>query len=327
MRAASFAVATMVATILLSTACAVRKVAPISAAQYNMDRQAINAVNAGDGDFELKALRAKLDTNPGDLTSRLELAHRYQQLGFFEVAIEHCRLACERAPDSDNAHIALARALRADDRAAEGAKVLSDYAARHDGSVSVWAWLGLMEDAAGQWKAGEAAHRKALALAPDRDDLHNNLGYCLLKQNKKKEAIEEFQAALKINPKSVVASNNLAAALGSSSKKEAVERLQSVTDPASAHSNMAAVLIEAGQYEEARKEIDLALSYNRQHSAALSNLALVSQLDGQPAQVKLPVRAEGSWARMSHAWHRLWGRSESSEDRTTENSGTTASSR
>jgi tetratricopeptide (TPR) repeat protein len=288
-------------------------------------------VNTGDGDFQLKELRAKLDANPGDLATRLELAHRYQQLGFYEVAIEHCRLACERAPDSDNAHIALAKALRDNGRAAEGAKVLADYAEHHAGNVSVWAWLGLMEDAAGQWKAGEAAHRKALALAPDHDDLHNNLGYCLLKQNRKKEAIGEFQAALKINPKSIVASNNLAAALGSSSKKEAVERLQSVTDPASAHNNMAAVLIEAGQYEEARREIDLALSYNRQHSAALSNLALVSQLDGQPAQVKLPVRTEGRRARMAHAWHRLWGGSEPANQitagRATENSGTTASSR
>lgn len=307
-----------------TASCAARRtVAPLSAAQTNMDRQAVNAVDAGDGDYELKVLRAKLDANPADLATRLELAHRYQQLGFFEVAIEHCRLACERAPDSDEAHIALAKALRDDNRPAEGAKVLADYTVKHDGSVSVWAWLGLMHDAAGEWKAGEAAHRKALAMAPARDDLHNNLGYCLLRQNRKKEAIEEFREALKINPKSVVASNNLAAALGSASKKEAVERLQSVTDPASAHSNMAAVLIEAGQYDEARKEIDLALSYNRQHSAALSNLALVSQLDGQPAEVKRQVSSEGRWARM---WRHLWGQ-KTPADGTTENSGTTASSR
>jgi protein O-GlcNAc transferase len=298
-------------------------VLPVSAQQYNMDRQAINAVNAGDGDYELKVLRARLDANPGDLNARLELAHRYQKLGFFEVAIEHCRLACERAPDSDDAHIALAKTLRDDGRASEGARGLAAYAAHHQGSPSVWAWLGLIHDVAGEWSAGEAAHRKALALAPGRDDLHNNLGYCLLKQNRKKEAIVEFREALRINPSSVVASNNLAEALGSAAKKEAVQRLQSVTDPASAHNNMAVVLMEAGQYQEAREEIDLALGYNRQHSAALSNLALISQLDGKPAEVKLPVRNEGRWAR----FRRLLGGKSVPVDRTANDSGTTASSR
>jgi Flp pilus assembly protein TadD len=187
----------------------------------------------------------------------------------------------------------------------------------------------LISDEAGDWKAGEAAHRKALALAPGREDLHNNLGYCLLLQNKKKEAAEEFRAALRINSTSVVATNNLATAIGEGSRKEAVERLQAVTDPASAHNNMAAVLIDAGRYAEARQEIDIALSYNRQHSAALSNLALVSRMDGQPATMKAPVSAalvnEGRWARAVHAWRHLWG-SGVPTDRTTKDSGTTTAS-
>ena len=124
-----------------------------------------------------------------------------------------------------------------------------------------------------------------------------------------------------------MASNNLAAAIGEGSRKEAVERLQAVTDPASAHSNMAAVLIDEGNYAEARKEIDIALSYNRQHSAALSNLALVSQMDGQPATVTAPATAslvnEGRWNRAVRAWHHLWG-SGAPTDRTTKESGTAA---
>jgi Tfp pilus assembly protein PilF len=295
-----------------------------SAQQYAQERQAINAVNAWDGDYEVKVLQAKLDANPRDLNTRLRLAGRYRELGFPEVAIEHGRLACERAPDSDEAHIALARMLRELGRQAEGAKVLADYSAQREPSVSVLAWLGLISDEAGEWKAGEAAHRKALALAPNREDLHNNLGYCLLRQNKKKEAAEEFRAALRINFGSVVATNNLVSAIAEGSRKEAVERLQSFTDPASAHNNVAAVLIEDGHYAEARKEIDIALSYNSQHSAALSNLALVSQMDGQPATVKAPVPAapvnEGRWGRAVQAWHHLWG-SGAPADRTTKDSG------
>ena len=321
--------ACLIALAFLTAACSFHRQAlltPPSAQQRNQDRQAINAVDAGDGDYELKGLRAKLDTDPRDLTARLALAHRYQQLGFPEVAIEHCRLACERAPDSDDAHIALAKMLRDDGRASEGAKALADYTCRRSSaSASVWAWLGLLHDAAGDRKAGETAHRKALAMAPERDDFHNNLGYCLLLQNKKKDAADEFRAALRLNPSSVVATNNLAAALGEGSPKEAIQRLQSVADPATAHSNMAAVLIEAGRYEDARKEIDQALSYNHQHSAALNNLALVSQLDGKPAEVKAPAHPVTGWSRAARAWHRLWGNG-ATADRKANDSGTASAS-
>jgi Flp pilus assembly protein TadD len=318
------------AAALLTAACA-HRTAPItpSAQQRNQDRQAINAIDAGDGDFEAKQLRTKLDANPLDLDTRIALARRYQALGFPEVAVEHLRLACERAPDSDAAHIALAKVFRDDKRPAEGAQALIDYTkAKPSAGASVWAWLGLLHDDAGQYKAGEAAHRKALALAPNRDDLHNNLGYCLLLQKKKKEAAEEFRAALRINPASVTATNNLAAALSEGAPKEALERLQSVADPATAHSNLAAVLIEEGRYDDARKEIETALSYNRQHPAALSNLALVSQMDGKPAEVKAGARVpEGSWARVVHTWHRLWDRNPPASNKAAQTGTTTASQR
>ena len=48
--------------------------------------------------------------------------------------------------------------------------------------------------------------------------------------------------------------------------REAVANWQSASDPATAHNNLAAVWIEKGNYPEARKELDLALGYNRAHS-------------------------------------------------------------
>src|SRR5271157_1425770 len=84
-----------------------------------MERQIMNAVDAGDGDYGAKVLRAKLDANPQDLNARLELARYYQRAGFPEIAIEHCRLACERAPESAEAHLALAKMLRTDGKTAE----------------------------------------------------------------------------------------------------------------------------------------------------------------------------------------------------------------
>ena len=143
------------AALILLSACAGKKIQPVSAVQANHDRQVVNAVDAGDGDFELRQLRAKLDANPGDLPVRLQLAQRYLKLGFPEVAIEHCRLACERAPDSDDAHIALAKTLRDADRAPEATEVLVAFADKHPAAgYKVWAWVGLLHDAAGHFEKG-----------------------------------------------------------------------------------------------------------------------------------------------------------------------------
>jgi Flp pilus assembly protein TadD len=182
----------------------------------------------------------------------------------------------------------------------------------------------LLRDESGDWKSGEKAHRKAVALAPGRDDLHNNLGYCLLKQGRKDDAAEEFRAALKINSQSITARDNLGLALvgnpagnplgnQAGNSKDAVLNWQSVSDPASAHNNMAVALIEAGNYAEARREIEIALSYNQQHPAALKNLRLVSQLDGKAAQVTTPVRPPSRIARVRAAWGRFFGEGEDSQ--------------
>ena len=274
-----------------------------------MDRQILNAVDAGDGDYQARILRSRLEANPQDLTARLELASHYQRAGFPEIAVEHIRLACERAPESTDAHVALAKILHENGNAAEAVRSLETFAAQggdeRRGDVNVWMWLGLLRDVTGDAKGGEAAHRRAVALAPLRDDLRNNLGYSLLRQGRKEEAAAEFRAALKINSRSLVARNNLGEALTGGNNKDAVLNWQSVTDPASAHNNMAAVMVEAGQYTEARQEIGIALGYNPNHEAALRNLELISRLDGKAAEVAIS-RPQGRMARLRTAWVHYW---------------------
>lgn len=292
----------------------------LPAAQTGIDpmaRQVQNAVDLGEGDIELKVLRNRITASPNDLSARIALARHYYAEGIPEVALEHLRLACERAPESAEAHLELARMLRKEGQAAEAAKLLEAFTARaftvklpnsatnrSVNDVEVWAWLGVLRDETGAWKPGEEAHRKALALAPDRDDLHNNLGYCLLEQGRKDEAAEEFREALRLNKKSAFARDNLGIAVAGT-PKEAVLHWQSVSDPASAHSNMAAVLIESGDYPGARKEIAVALSYNQQHTAALSNLRLLSLLDGKPAEYSL-ARNPSRWSRIRATWQKFW---------------------
>jgi Flp pilus assembly protein TadD len=271
-----------------------------------MSRQAVNAIDAGDGDLQARILRARVEANPADIGARLELARYYQHAGFPEVAVEHLRLACERDPESPAAHIALGKILRQEQRPIEAASVLRTFAERHRDDVEVWAWLGVLEDEAGNLKAGEAASRRAIALSPQRDDLQNNLGFSLLDQGRNAEAAGAFRTALALNPKSAIARNNLGLALAEN-PREAVLNWQALDGPASAHNNMAAALIESGHYAEARKEIETALNYDPHHAAALNNLMLVSELDGRPAQISAHSGNETPHHRgpLASAWHRL----------------------
>ncbi len=271
------------------------------------DHQIQNAIDAGDGDYQLRALREKVAADPAAIPARLALAQAYSGRGYHDVALEICRLAAERFPESGEVRLALTRTLRDTGRRAEAIQGMEAFLkARPPTGPEYLSWLGILRDESGLWPLGEPAHRQALELAPASDSLHNNLGYNLLMQAKPAEAAAEFREALKLNPHSETARHNLALALaGQGSAAEAVAAWQAVTDPATAHSNLAAVLIEKGNFPEARQELQVALGYNKSHIAALKNLELVSRLDGRPAAFKLKP-AESRWTRMKAGFRGLF---------------------
>jgi tetratricopeptide (TPR) repeat protein len=276
-----------------------------TAPMSNWDRQVRNAVDAGDGDSQLRVLRQKVAAEPDNIPVRLELAQAYGERGYHEVALEISRLAVARFPQSGEAQLALVRDLRLVNRRGEAIASLESFLHAHpDSGAGYYSWLGILRDESGLWPLGEPAHRKALELTPAVDYLHNNLGYNLLMQKKNEEAAREFTEALKLNPGSLMARNNLGLALAhSDATKEAVANWQSTYDPATAHNNLAAVWMEKGNYSEARRELDLALSYNRALPAALRNLELVSRLDASPATLK--AKPPGARATQATRWHRF----------------------
>ena len=272
-----------------------------------MERQIRNALDAGDGDYRIRALRQRVASEPENATVRLELARAYREAGYPDVALEHCRLAAARFPDSAEVNLALARALRDVGLRKEAIEGLETFLKAHpQESPQHLSWLGILRDETGALGPAEAAHRAALELAPGLDYLHNNLGYNLLLQKKNSEAAAEFREALRLNPASQLARNNLGTALANQgARDQAVANWQSAADPAVAHNNMAAVLIEGGNYADARKELDVALGYNRAQPAALKNLELVSRLDGDPATLTAR-QPETRWSRFKIGFKRLF---------------------
>lgn len=300
--------------LLLTASCAHRQAASVnhpgqlsvSPAQHpvrqTLQRQVAQAVDAGDGDLEVAALRKTLASDPRNLAARRRLAAKYTETGFPELALEHYRIAAAQFPDDGALQVELARQFRALDAAEEGSRLLDTFLSGHPGEhPEVHSWAGILRDESGDLTRGEAEHRLAIAQSPAaKEYLHNNLGFNLMLQGRNDEAQNEFRRALELSPRSVIARNNLAEALGAGSR-EALTHWQSVLGPSAAHNNLAAVLIGKGQYQEARKELNIALGYKPDNSTALHNLALVSQLDGQPAILPMNRTSVSAWRKLAAA--------------------------
>jgi Flp pilus assembly protein TadD len=280
--------------VLLWAGCSQRQArvaAPQSPGRVSaMEVQIKNAVKAGDGDYEIAALQRALVGDPSNLALRRKLAARYEANGYPELAIDHLRIAASYHPHDTALCLELVKRLNEMKLPSEALKEAGRFTAAHgDTSPAVWSWQAILLDQAGRLADGEKAHRKAVALAAGEAYLHNNLGQNLLAQGRRQEAAAEFRRALELEPRNETARNNLGiaeAAAEAGQPSESLAQWQSVNDPASAHNNLAAVLIERKEYDRARLEISIALSYDRQHAAALRNLELVSRLDGKPAEVE-----------------------------------------
>ena len=279
-----------VAAGLLLTGCASKNksshvTVPANSLQPVMQRQVLNAIDAGEGNPRVRALRAQMASQPNNVRPRLELAEEFSKTGYPELELEHLRLAVERFPESEDALVALSKALVRSNAAAEAEKCLDTFIAKHEKpSATVLSWAGIVKDSQNKWTEGEPLHRRAVERAPGRDTLHNNLGYNLMMQGRKSDAVHAFRQALELNPSSETARNNLGLSLGDQ-PADAISQFRQTSDMAVAHNNLAAYLYEKGDLAGARKELELALAYRKDMPQILDNLRNIAALDGKPIQM------------------------------------------
>lgn len=258
-----------------------------------MDRQVRNAVDAGEGDPVAQALRLRIAQEPNNLAARIRLAEHLREMGHPDLAAEHLRLAAERFADRAEVQVSLAKALRETDASESAVAVLRTFLSTHS-SAEASSTLGIMEDDLGRLAEAEAAHRQAIELQPKRASYYNNLGYNLLLQGKREEATSQLRSAVGLEPRNETARNNLAVALAVDHPEEALAHWRSMTDPATAHSNLAAVLIEQGKIADARVQVAKALDYRKDHVAALRNLALLAEMEGHLTALPLVAKPDHS---------------------------------
>jgi len=122
-------------------------------------------------------------------------------------------------------------------------------------------------------------YEEALRLQPDYVEAHNNLGFALSEAGHIEEAIAQFKTALRIDPTDIEARNNLGNALSRVGKpEEAIAQYEAALrikpDYIEAHNNLGTVLLHVGRVPEAIGHWEVALRIKPDYAEAHNNLAV-----------------------------------------------------
>ena len=140
------------------------------------------------------------------------------------------------------------------------------------------------------WATSESLFRHALAVTKDNWLAHDNLGNALSKDpGRQREAIAEYEAALRIRPDSAEARNNLGIALAQTGDAadalaQYEEALRLKPNDSEAHYNLGNALRRAGRLPDAIAQYEETLRLNPDSSTAHNNLGSVLLEAGRPGE-------------------------------------------
>jgi tetratricopeptide (TPR) repeat protein len=146
------------------------------------------------------------------------------------------------------------------------------------GAPSLHTGLGYFMASQGRYRDAILEFQEALRLKHDQADAMANLGTALLELGQTREATGYLLDALRINPKLFAVQNNLAQALAAQGKyDEAIEHLNAALrirpDSPRAHYNLANALIKRGRTTEAIRHFETALEIRPEYPEAHGKLA------------------------------------------------------
>jgi len=154
------------------------------------------------------------------------------------------------------------------------------------GCAAVFLCLGLTRQQLRTWRDSEAVYRQALAVTKNNYIAHNELGAVLVNRGKTDEAIQHYQATIRLRPDYAEAHNNLGNALAKQGRpeeaiRELLEALRLRPNDGFIHNNLAVALVKQGRLNEAILHYQDAIRLNSNDSAAHYNLALLLASQGR----------------------------------------------
>lgn len=143
----------------------------------------------------------------------------------------------------------------------------------------------------GVWKNSLTLFDQAIAVTEKNYVAHDNRGLYLYKAGRIDEAMQDYRAALAINPGYLNANNNLGHAfyeLGRPAEAIPLYRMALKSQPThlEVRNNLANALTDVGQLAEATEHYDYVLARQPNHSNALNGSAVLLAMQNHPAEAK-----------------------------------------
>ena len=163
-----------------------------------------------------------LAIDPRQAKAHNNLALALVELGRIDAAATHFKASLDLDPRAEiysDLGFAMARLGRTDEALANYRKALD----LDPNCASAHLNLAVVSVQAGDLGAAESHYRAALPGRPTAE-VHNGLGFVLVRQDRADDAFAEFRRAIEIDPRYVPAYNNLAEALAARGELEEAER-------------------------------------------------------------------------------------------------------
>ncbi|WP_254506876.1 tetratricopeptide repeat protein [Anatilimnocola floriformis] len=146
--------------------------------------------------------------------------------------------------------------------------------------------IARLHDRQGNFPKAIEAYNKAAAAHPTSALVQNDIGLCYARNKDNKQAATALLHACNLAPKNPKYRNNLATILVENGQtEEALRHLQALNSPGRAHYNLAFMLTARGKQAEAAQQLQLALQAEPQLGEARE---LLAQVTGQQRQMQQP---------------------------------------
>ena len=203
------------------------------------------------------------------------------------------------APSAFESSFSIARAYEAQGNYRQAGEVYGKLISEKPGDHRLHHRLGVLAVREGRLDEAISHFDKALKTAPNDGELLTDLGYALYLQGRYDDAEQRLKSVVADNPDNKRAANNLGMVLAKTGRSsEAYRVFRKTGSDAEAHSNLAYVYANNGQFDLAEKHYSRALDYDDTLTQASDALLQLDELrrdldEGAILQAAAPMNPDG----------------------------------